>query len=122
MSQDCTAHAATPTHPSWCDPGECTTIRDHPYGAHQSTAYVIPAETPSGTVIETHLTSLFKGATPNALLVMELTDADDDPTPYLLTLPQARRLHDALAHLLTIAAPDQAGTAPRAVTSTLPPI
>jgi len=105
MSQDYTAHAATPTHPSWCDPGECTTIRDHPYGTHQSTAYVIPAETPSGTVIETHL-----------------TDADDDPTPYLLTLPQARRLHDALAHLLTIAAPDQAGTAPRAVTSTLPPI
>jgi hypothetical protein len=121
MPQDGTVQAAPAQHPSWCDPGECTFTRDHPYGAHQSAAQIIAAETPSGTVIETHLTSLFKGVVPSPLLVMELTD-DDSATPYLLTLPQARRLRDALAHLLIIAAPEgQAGTTPLAATSTAPP-
>lgn len=121
MPQDGTVQAATPPHPSWCDPSECTTAHDHPYGAHQSAARVIAAETPSGTVIETHLTSLFKGVIPSPLLVVEFTDSEGSPTPYLLTMPQARRLRDAITHLLTIAAPDRAGTRPLATTSTAPP-
>jgi hypothetical protein len=101
MPEHGTVHAARPAHPSWCDPSECTTIRDHPYGAHQSVSQVIASEAPSGTAIELHLTSLFEGVDPSPLLLVEFAGREDDPTPYLLTLPQARRLHDALAVLLT---------------------
>ncbi len=77
---------------------------------------MIAADRPSGTVIETHLTNLFKGIVPSALLVMELTDSEDVPAPYLLTLAQARRLRDALTHLLDLAALDT--TPPLAVPAT----
>jgi hypothetical protein len=121
MPQDGTVHAASRTHPSWCDPGECTVLRDHPYGAHQSTALFIAPEAPSGTAIELHLTSLFKGADPSPLLLVELADREDDPTPYLFTLPQVRQVRDALSNLLSIAPPDRAGTGLRPATSTAPP-
>jgi hypothetical protein len=104
MPQHGTVQAARPTHPSWCDPSECTTLPEHPYGAHQSASQVIASEAPSGTAIELHLTSLFKGVDPSPLLLVEFADCGDYPTPYLLTLPQARRLHDALAVLLTTTA------------------
>jgi hypothetical protein len=104
MPEHGTVQAARRTHPSWCDPSECTAVHDRPYGAHQSTSHFVAPDTPSGTAIELHLTSLFKGVDPNPLLLVEFADSEDDPTPYLLTLTQARRLHDALAVLLTTTA------------------
>jgi hypothetical protein len=116
MPKDGTARAADRSHPSWCDPGECTAVRDHPYGAHQSASQVIAPEAPSGTAIELHLTSLFRGVEPSPLLLVEFADRADEPVPYLLTLPQARRLRDTLADLLTAAGQGQADAVPAAAT------
>lgn len=101
MSQDGTP-TTTPSHPGWCDRHECDTPRLWPYGQHRSAAQVVPADQTSDTVIALHLTSTIAGLKPRTVLMMELSMADDDrPALYPLTLPQARRLHDAVGHLLT---------------------
>jgi hypothetical protein len=64
---------------------------------------VVPADDASDTVVELHLTSTSPGLKPSAVLMMELSMADDDrPARYPLTLAQARQLHDAVSRLLGI--------------------
>jgi hypothetical protein len=88
MSQDGMPLAAA-SHPGRCD------------GHLQSESFVVPADGASDTVVELHLTSTFPGLKPSRVLMMELSMVDDDrPTRYLLTLAQARQLHDAVARLV----------------------
>lgn len=91
-------------------PDVCDIPQAWPYGHHQSTAEVVPADQASDTVVELHLTSTLRGLKPRAVLMIELSLADDEPVLYPLTLTQARQLHNAVGDLLAASQP--ANTAP----------
>jgi fructoselysine-6-P-deglycase FrlB-like protein len=86
-------------HPTWCDPSACTVADARPYGAHQSSSHVVPADPPVDLVAELHLVSTLPGLTPDVLLVLEF-GVDHDATVLPLTLRQAHQLHTALDKLV----------------------
>jgi hypothetical protein len=110
-------------HPTWCDKPSCTLAEDWPYGHHQSSSQVVAADSPVTTVAELHLVSTIPGLSPHTLVILDL-DLDLDtahpagaqpessqaespcgtPSPFPLTLAQARELHTALDKLLAAAA------------------
>lgn len=96
------------SHPAWCDRSE----RDPSYSHHRSASYVVPADQASDTVVELHLISTFSGLKPCAVLMMELSMADDDrPALYPLTLSQTGQPHEAVGRLLVASQPVTTGPA-----------
>jgi hypothetical protein len=101
MTQDGTS-ASRRSHPLWCDQSICTTTESQPYGSHLSESHVVPADPPVDAVVELHLVSTMRGLSPDTLLLLEF-DVNDEPTPFPLTLRQARELHTGLDKLLATA-------------------